>query len=160
MLDLVERFRHSGCTLRFIEYMDVGTRNGWRLDEVVTSRELRDRIHERWPIEPCAPNYRGEVARRFRYLDGAGEVGFISSVSQPFCRDCTRARLSAEGRLYTCLFAAEGIDLRTPLRDGSSDDELRGLMTARWRARDDRYSELRGREGGEESKVEMYQVGG
>jgi cyclic pyranopterin phosphate synthase len=160
VLDLVEHFRGTGVIVRFIEYMDVGTMNGWRLEEVVTSRELRDRIHARWPIEPLEQNYRGEVARRYVFTDGRGEVGFISSVTEPFCGDCHRARLSADGTLYTCLFASVGASLREPLRAGASDADLVALLQNVWRGRADRYSELRGRgrEGGE--RVEMYRMGG
>lgn len=166
VLPLAELFRARGCTLRFIEYMDVGTRNRWRAEDVVTSREIREAIHARWPVTPVTPGYRGEVATRYRYDDGAGEVGFISSISQPFCSDCTRARLSADGRLYTCLFAQHGTDLKTPLRSGASVDDMLGLIAAVWRARTDAYSEQRearragaaGREG--DDKVEMFRIGG
>jgi cyclic pyranopterin phosphate synthase len=161
VLDLVEHFRGSGHILRFIEYMDVGTCNEWRRDLVVPSAELRARISERWPLVALPANYGSEVARRWAFSDGAGEIGFISSVSEPFCGDCTRARLSADGKLYTCLFARSGHDLRGPMRAGASDDELEAIITAVWQARDDRYSELRGslsqmpRE-----HVEMYEIGG
>ena len=159
---LVERFRGSGHIVRFIEYMDVGTVNHWRGDLVVPSAELIARIGERWPLEPVDPNYRGEVAERYRFVDGGGEVGFISSVSHPFCGDCTRARLSADGRLYTCLFAANGFDLRSPLRENASDADLAALVAARWSQRSDRYSEQRAqiRAGGESRHVEMFAVGG
>jgi len=159
---LVERFRGSGHIVRFIEYMDVGTVNHWRGDLVVPSAELIAKIGERWPLEPVDPNYRGEVAERYRFVDGGGEVGFISSVSHPFCGDCTRARLSADGRLYACLFAANGFDLRTPLRENASDADLAALVAARWSQRADRYSEQRAqiREGGESRHVEMFAVGG
>src|SRR5581483_11096868 len=156
--DLVERFRGSGHIVRFIEYMDVGTVNRWRRDLVVPSAELKARIEARWPLVPLDPNYRGEVAQRYAFADGAGEIGFISSVSQPFCGDCSRARLSADGKLYTCLFARSGFDLRGPLRAGASDAELAALIAARWRQRADRYSERRAelRAGGTLEKVEMY----
>ena len=142
-LDLVEHFRGSGHIVRFIEYMDVGTCNDWRRDLVVPSAELRERIDARWPLVALEANYGGEVAQRYAFADGGGEIGFISSVSEPFCGDCSRARLSADGRLYTCLFARSGHDLRGPMRAGASDAELAGLISAVWNARDDRYSELR-----------------
>jgi len=162
VLDLLERFRGTGHIVRFIEYMDVGTVNQWRGELVVPSAELAARIVARWPIEPLEPNYRGEVAERYRYADGAGEIGFISSVSHPFCGDCARARLSADGKLYTCLFARSGHDLRTPLRAGASDDEMADLVAARWATRGDRYSEQRAemRERGDQKHVEMFAVGG
>ena len=156
--------RDLGVTLRFIEYMDVGHSNGWRLDEVVTAAELIDTLTKAWPAEPAEPAYRGEVAGRWRYLDGAGEFGIISSVTMPFCRDCTRARLSADGKLYTCLFAVDGRDVRAVLRDGSSDEALVAFLADIWRVRDDRYSELRTRstrEGGPDlPKIEMFAMGG
>lgn len=162
VLDLVERFRGTGHIVRFIEYMDVGTVNHWRGDMVVPSAELIARLAARWPLEPLQPNYRGEVAERYRFADGAGEVGFISSVSQPFCGDCSRARLSADGKLYTCLFARLGYDLRESLRAGASDEELAALITQRWARRTDRYSEQRAelRARGEQKHVEMFAVGG
>jgi len=159
VLPLARTFRDNGCTLRFIEYMDVGTRNGWRLEEVVTSREIREQIHAQWPLEPVGAGYRGEVASRYRYLDGAGEVGFISSISQPFCSDCTRARLSADGKLYTCLFARDGKDLKTPLRAGAGVDEITDIIRRIWQGREDRYSELRSGDG-KKDKIEMFQIGG
>ena len=142
-LDLVERFRGTGVIVRFIEYMDVGNRNHWSLDRVVPSRELVERIGARWPLHPIEENYRGEVAERYAFDDGAGEIGFISSVTNPFCGACTRARLSSEGVFYTCLFATHGIDLRAPLRNGASDDDLLDLIRNTWQQRGDRYSELR-----------------
>jgi cyclic pyranopterin phosphate synthase len=162
VLDLVERFRGSGVTVRFIEYMDVGNRNHWMPDRVVPSRELKQRIEERWPLVPTAAGYRGEVAERYSFADGQGEVGFISSVSQPFCGDCTRARLSSEGVLYTCLFATEGTDLREPLRAGAPDEELLARIRGIWQARDDRYSEQRRALARKRShrKIEMYYIGG
>jgi cyclic pyranopterin phosphate synthase len=162
VLDLIERFRGSGHIVRFIEYMDVGTINGWRADRVVTSAELLEQIGRRWPLVPLARNYRGEVAERYAFADGGGEVGFISSVSQPFCGDCTRARLSADGKLYTCLFAKTGHDLRTALREGATDAELEALVASLWSRRDDRYSERRAelRAAGNPEKVEMYSIGG
>jgi cyclic pyranopterin phosphate synthase len=166
-LDLVERFRGTGTIVRFIEYMDVGTVNGWRPDRVVSSKELLERIGARWPVEPRDSNYRGEVAKRYVFKDGQGEIGFISSVSAPFCGDCHRARLSADGTLYTCLFAAHGTDLRTPLRAGASDADLVGLLQNVWRNREDRYSEIRGKvlerkavDGDQTERVEMYRMGG
>jgi len=162
VLDMLEHFRGSGHIVRFIEYMDVGTINGWQAERVVPSAELLARIGARWPLEPLARGYRGEVAERYAFADGGGEIGFISSVSQPFCGDCTRARLSADGKLYTCLFAQTGHDLRAPLRAGASDAELEALIGARWRQRADRYSELRAdlRAAGNPEKVEMYTIGG
>ena len=160
-LDLLERFRGTGVIVRFIEYMDVGTLNGWRLDEVVTSKALLEQISSRWPLRPVEANYRGEVARRYAFEDGQGEVGFISSVSEPFCGDCHRARLSADGTVYTCLFAKLGTSLREPLRAGASDADLIGLLQSVWRRRTDRYSEQRGRDGQTgDARVEMYRMGG
>lgn len=160
-LGLVEHFRGSGVIVRFIEYMDVGTRNDWQPSLVVPSGELLAQISARWPLQPLTPNYRGEVAERYAFADGAGEVGFISSVSQPFCGECSRARLSSDGSLFTCLFANSGFDLRGPLRAGATDDELAQLIRAVWQQRADRYSELRAqlRARGRE-KVEMYFIGG
>jgi len=152
--------RETGVTLRFIEYMDVGHSNGWRLDEVVPAADLIDTITRQWPAEPAEPGYRGEVAGRWRYLDGAGEFGVISSVTQPFCRDCTRARLSADGRLYTCLFAVAGLDVRAVLRDGSTDEELHTFLADAWTRRDDRYSELRAQSTSDLPKIEMFAIGG
>jgi cyclic pyranopterin phosphate synthase len=160
-LDMARRFRGTGDIVRFIEFMDVGSRNGWREDLVVPSRETLEKINAAFPLAPLEPNYRGEVASRDRYLDGLGEIGFISSVSQPFCRDCTRIRLSADGRLYTCLFATRGFDLRALLRRGAGDDEIRSAIVALWGRRTDRYSEERARGSGpDEKKIEMYQIGG
>ena len=161
VLDLVERFRGSGVIVRFIEYMDVGNRNDWTASRVVPSRELLARIGERWPLRAVEPTYIGEVARRYTFDDGNGEIGFISSVTQPFCGDCTRARLSSDGKLYTCLFAAEGADLRGPLRSGASDEELAALIGAVWERRGDRYSELRDElRARKVQHVEMNHVGG
>src|SRR6187551_1843885 len=145
LLPMAAWARETGVILRCIEYMDVGHSNGWRLDEVVSARELVDTVTAVWPAEPVAAGYRGEVADRWRYTDGGGEFGIISSVTRPFCRDCTRARLSADGRLYTCLFAVEGRDVRAVLRDGSTDEQLVAFLADVWLARDDRYSELRSR---------------
>jgi GTP 3',8-cyclase len=152
--------RESGVTLRFIEYMDVGHSNGWRLDEVVPATELIDAVTGIWPAEPVDAEYRGEVAGRWRYLDGAGEFGVISSVTRPFCRDCTRARLSADGRLYTCLFAVAGHDVRAVLRDGSTDEEVLRFLASVWADRDDRYSELRSQSTSDLPKIEMFAMGG
>jgi cyclic pyranopterin phosphate synthase len=164
ILPMAGHFRHSGHVLRFIEYMDVGTTNGWRLEEVVPAAEIVSLIGAQWPLEPVAPAYHGEVARRYRYRDGAGEVGVIASVTQPFCRGCTRARLSAEGKLYTCLFAGTGHDLRGPLRGGASDQALHGQVAAIWTRRTDRYSELRTLQTVGKDKVtrrvEMSHIGG
>jgi GTP 3',8-cyclase len=160
VIDMAEYFRAAGHTLRFIEYMDVGNTNHWQLDEVVSSAEILAMLRERWPLEPIEPNYPGEVASRYRYLDGAGEVGLISSVTQPFCGGCTRARLSADGQLYTCLFAARGHDLRAPLRDGASDTDLSDAISGIWTRRSDRYSEVRSVRDGDKPKVEMSYIGG
>ncbi len=160
VIDLVRHFKGTGCILRFIEFMDVGTTNRWRLDDVVPSAELIEAVGAEFPIEPEAPNYPGEVARRWRFADGSGEIGFISSVSQPFCGSCSRARLSADGRLYTCLFAASGTDLRAPLRSATDDDQLRELIAGVWRDREDRYSEIRSRATRESGRVEMSYIGG
>lgn len=152
--------REIGATLRFIEYMDVGHSNGWRLDEVVPAEDLIATLRAEWPAEPADPGYRGEVADRWRYLDGRGEFGVISSVTQPFCRDCTRARLSAEGKLYTCLFAVQGRDARAILRDGSDDDAVAAFVREVWSVRSDRYSELRSAATSTLPKVEMFAMGG
>lgn len=164
ILPMAAHFRGSGHVLRFIEYMDVGTTNGWRLDEVFPAAEIISLISGQWPVEPAEPAYRGEVARRYRYRDGAGEIGVIASVTQPFCRGCTRARLSADGKLYTCLFADAGHDLRGPLRAGASDQALREQISAIWTRRADRYSELRARQTSRtqkvKPKVEMSHIGG
>ncbi len=160
IVPMAAHFREQGHTLRFIEYMDVGHTNGWRLDDVVPAREIVSRLDEAFGVEPAEAGYRGEVARRFRYRDGRGEVGVIASVTQPFCGDCTRARLSAEGKLFTCLFAIRGHDLRAVLREGASDDELAEAVRSVWAARDDRYSELRARATPGLPKVEMSYIGG
>jgi GTP 3',8-cyclase len=162
-LDLLERFRGSPVIVRFIEFMDVGNRNDWRPELVVPSRELAERVNARWPIKPLSQNYPGEVAQRWRFEDGAGEVGFISSISQPFCGACSRARLSSEGRFYTCLFATQGLDLRAPLRAGSDDTEMLQLIRSAWGNRTDRYSELRDelrRASPGSKKIEMNYIGG
>ncbi len=162
-LDLIERFRGSPVIVRFIEFMDVGNRNKWRPELVVPSRELLARVQARWPMSPISQNYPGEVARRWAFDDGGGEVGFISSVSQPFCGACSRARLSSEGKFYTCLFATHGLDLRAPLRAGADDAEISQLIRGAWNGRTDRYSELREelrRAEPDAKKIEMNYIGG
>jgi GTP 3',8-cyclase len=162
-LDLVERFRGTGIIVRFIEYMDVGNKNHWQPTLVVPSKELAARIDARWPLEPLERNYRGEVAERYAFKDGGGEVGFISSVTQPFCGDCSRARLSSDGKLYTCLFATQGTSLRDALRAGASDEEIGEIIRNVWLKRGDRYSEMRAdlrRSADTQPKVEMYYIGG
>ncbi len=166
IVDLARYFRGTGHVLRFIEFMDVGTLNDWNLAKVVAAKSILQRIHAEFPIEPVEPSYPGEVARRYRYRDGRGEIGVIASVSSPFCGDCTRARLTTDGKLVTCLFATGGVDLRKPLREGASDAELRGQISEVWHRRADRYSEERSahtdtsglRRTGE--RIEMYQIGG
>jgi len=158
VLPLADFARTHGHVLRFIEYMDVGTCNGWRRDNVVPSAELRDRVHARWPVRPLDPQYRGEVASRYGYVDGGGELGFVSSVSAPFCGDCHRARVSADGQLYTCLFAGAGKPLRGAVRQG--EDALVAAVADAWMRRADRYSEIRGAAGAPRRHVEMYLVGG
>jgi cyclic pyranopterin phosphate synthase len=160
ILPMARRFRGSGHILRFIEFMDVGASNGWRLDEVVPSSQILARIGSEFPLEAVDANYSGEVAERWRYRDGSGEIGVISSVTQPFCGNCTRARLSTEGRLYTCLFASEGHDLRALLRSGVDDRGLQAAIGQIWRARDDRYSETRSRHTATPGKIEMSYIGG
>ena len=160
LVELARHFRGTGHILRFIEFMDVGNSNGWELEQVVPAAEIIRRIDAAFPLEPVEANYRGEVAKRYRYKDGAGEIGLITSITQPFCGDCTRARLSPEGELYTCLFAGNGTDLRTPLRDGSSDEQVADIIAGVWRARDDRYSELRTSLTPNLPKVEMSHIGG
>jgi len=160
IVDLARHFRGTGQIVRFIEFMDVGSTNGWRMDDVVTASEIVERIGAEFPLEPAEANYRGEVAQRWRYQDGGGEIGVIASISQPFCGDCTRARLSAEGELYTCLFAARGRDFRAALRGGATDAELRDAVGAVWRLREDRYSEVRTEETAGLRKVEMSHIGG
>jgi cyclic pyranopterin phosphate synthase len=160
ILPMAREFRARGHILRFIEYMDVGHTNGWRLDDVVPAAEIVETIDAELPLEPVEPNYSGEVARRWRYKDGSGEIGVIASVTQPFCADCTRARLSAEGRLYTCLFAVRGHDLRAVVRGGASDEELHETIGRIWTRRGDRYSELRSARTVGQPKVEMSYIGG
>ncbi|HEX5961614.1 MAG TPA: GTP 3',8-cyclase MoaA [Rhodanobacteraceae bacterium] len=160
---MAEHFRGTGCILRFIEFMDVGTTNGWRMQDVVPASEILARVDARWPIERVPPNYPGEVANRWRYRDGAGEIGVIASVTQPFCGGCTRARMSAEGVLYTCLFAALGADLREPLRAGADDDTLRARIAGAWGRRNDRHSELRSQATHDipgRKQIEMSYIGG
>ena len=160
VVEMARHFRGTGHSLRFIEYMDVGATNGWRLDDVVPAAEIVSRIGAVFPLEPVDAAYRGEVAQRFRYRDGAGEVGVIASVTQPFCGDCTRARISAEGKLYTCLFAVRGTDLRALLRGGASDDDLRDAIAGVWARRSDRYSELRTEQTSTLPRIEMSYIGG
>ncbi len=163
VLDLLEHFRGTGHIVRLIEFMDVGNQNGWRLDQVVPSRKLLEQVQARWPLRRLDQNYPGEVARRYAYVDGEGEIGFISSVTDPFCGDCSRARLSADGVLYTCLFANQGTDLRESLRVAADDEELTDILSQIWLQRGDRYSELRRPEVAEAHvlrKVEMYRIGG
>ena len=170
LVETAEYFRETGDIVRFIEYMDVGNLNGWNLSQVVTGREIVNAIDAVFPLEPVDPNYTGEVASRYRYADGSGEIGIITSVSQPFCRDCTRARLTTEGRLVTCLFATGGVDLKAPIRDGATDDELFDKISAAWLNRRDRYSEIRTAysESGSKPqsavaagrKIEMFRLGG
>ena len=163
LVDLARRFKGSGHIVRFIEYMDVGNRNGWKWDQVVSAEEIVRLVDSQMPLELLEPNYQGEVALRYRYRDGQGEIGVIASVSQPFCGDCSRARLSTDGSLFTCLFASAGLSLRDPMRGGASDQDLRNLITQTWGQRTDRYSEERA---GlpllqtASKKVEMYQIGG
>jgi cyclic pyranopterin phosphate synthase len=165
IVDLARSYQGTGIIVRFIEFMDVGTVNDWNLSRVVTAGEIVDRIHAELPIEPAEPGYRGEVARRYTYRDGSGEIGIIASVSDPFCGDCTRARLTTDGHLVTCLFAPGGEDLRAPLRSGATDDELRERIAAVWSRRCDRYSEERSAntalpERASRGKIEMHKIGG
>lgn len=157
---MAAHFRHSGHILRFIEFMDVGASNGWKMDEVLPSREVIARIDRQFPVEPIDPNYEGEVAERWRYKDGAGEIGVISSVTQAFCATCTRIRLSTEGKLYTCLFAQHGHDLRTLLRDSADDARIDAAIAHVWQQREDRYSEIRTAETAALRKIEMSYIGG
>ncbi len=163
IVDLARHFKGTGHIMRFIEYMDVGNLNGWKLDDVAPADDIFNMIDAEMPLEPIEPNYRGEVALRYRYRDGEGEIGIIASVTKPFCGDCTRARLSTDGKLYTCLFATRGTDLRSPLRAGASDEDLRDLISGIWGVREDRYSELRTNATklkNPSKKIEMYQIGG
>jgi len=166
LVDLARHFKGSGHIVRFVEFMDVGNLNGWDISKVVTAREIFERINSELPLEPLPANYHGEVASRFRYKDGSGEIGIIASVTHPFCGDCTRARLSTEGQLVTCLFANDGFDLRAPLRAGVPDEKLREMIQSLWTRRSDRYSEVRfeslksNRELPQHRKIEMYRLGG
>ena len=163
VIDLLEHFRGSGHIVRLIEFMDVGNRNGWKMEQVVPSRDLLEQVQRRWPLRRIDENYPGEVARRYEYIDGQGEIGFISSVTEPFCGDCSRARLSADGVLYTCLFATHGTDLRESLRNKADEEELTDILSRIWLQRADRYSELRSpalAEAHMQRKVEMYRIGG
>ena len=160
IVPLAEYFRFSGHIVRFIEYMDVGNSNGWTRQEVVPAREIVERIAHRWPLHAIEPAYYGEVASRYLYDDGGGEIGVIASVTQPFCRSCTRARLTADGRLFLCLFAAQGLSLRDMLRTGEGDDALRNAVAGFWHRRSDRYSELRGQADAAKPPIEMFQMGG
>jgi cyclic pyranopterin phosphate synthase len=160
VVDMARHFKGSGHIVRFIEFMDVGATNGWRMDDVVPSAEIVRRISAEMPLEPAQPNYTGEVAERWRYTDGSGEIGVISSVTQAFCRTCTRARLSTEGMLYTCLFADQGYDLRAMLRGTASDDDITSAIGRIWHAREDRYSEIRTAETAKMRKIEMSYIGG
>ena len=160
IVPMARYFHNSGHILRFIEYMDVGHTNGWRMDDVVPAAEIVKMINAEMPIEPADPNYRGEVAQRWRYLDGGGEVGVIASVTQPFCQDCTRLRLSANGEVYTCLFATHGNDLRALLRSDATDDDLRATIASLWSRRTDRYSEIRNERTNDLPKIEMSYIGG
>jgi len=161
VVDMARHFRGTGHIVRFIEYMDVGTTNGWRLDDVVSGKEIVNAVNSVFPLEPVDPNYLGEVAQRYRYVDGRGEIGVITSVTQPFCGECSRARISADGKLYTCLFATHGTDFRQLLRNGASDTELDTAITGVWSNREDRYSEIRTSQTIEIGrKVEMSYIGG
>ena len=163
IVDLARHFKGTGHIVRYIEYMDVGNRNGWRSEHVVPADEIIAKIDAEMPLEPVASNYHGEVARRYRYKDGSGEIGVIASVTKPFCGDCTRVRLSTNGKIFTCLFAGEGVSLMDPMRAGAADDELRDLITGIWTVRSDRYSEERAASPNDQSsprKIEMYQIGG
>jgi len=162
IVDLARFFKGTGTIVRFIEYMDVGNTNDWDMKDVVTATEIVGRIDAEMPVRPLEANYRGEVASRYAYVDGGGEIGIIASVSQPFCGDCSRVRLSTTGEMFTCLFASHGVDLREPMRAGASDDELCGFITGTWAVREDRYSELRGAgtARGDAARVEMFRIGG
>lgn len=160
IVNMARNFKGTGIILRFIEFMDVGSTNGWRMEDVVPAAEILERISQEWAVAPAEPNYYGEVADRYKYLDGSGEFGIIASVTQPFCGTCTRARLSADGQLYTCLFGVHGHDFRSLLRSGASDDEIRALLGRVWTNRADRYSEIRSENTIHLKKVEMSRIGG
>jgi cyclic pyranopterin phosphate synthase len=163
LLDVLQHFRGTGHIVRLIEFMDVGSRNGWSMEQVLPSKDVLAMIHARWPVRAVGRNYPGEVASRYQYLDGQGEIGFISSVTEPFCGSCSRARLSADGTLYTCLFATTGTNLREPLRNGADDEQIAAILRSTWLKRDDRYSEVRQPQASEKplvNKVEMYRMGG
>jgi len=163
IVDLARHFKGTGHIVRYIEYMDVGNRNGWQSEHVVPAEEIITRINSEMPLEPAESNYQGEVATRYRYKDGSGEIGVIASVTKPFCGNCTRVRLSTDGKIFTCLFASDGVSLMEPMRAGASNDELRDTITGIWTARSDRYSEERAAnpsEPGGPRKIEMYQIGG
>lgn len=161
IIPMAEHFRNSGVILRFIEYMDVGSSNGWRMDEVVTAKEIHQRIHQHYPLQAVDPAYPGEVAERWRYANGGGEIGLIASVTQAFCSECTRARLSTDGKFYTCLFATDGADLREPLRQGADDQMMGSLIAGYWQQRNDRYSQLRHTAtASTRQKIEMSYIGG
>jgi cyclic pyranopterin phosphate synthase len=160
VVQMARYFRDKGQIARFVEYMDVGSTNGWKLDEVVSASDIVRAINAEMPLEPLDPEYRGEVAKRYRYEDGSGEIGVITSVTQPFCADCTRVRLSADGKLYTCLFATRGHDLRSLLREGRTDEEIAEFLQGVWKVRDDRYSQARSSETPNLPKVEMSYIGG
>ncbi|MDE1981189.1 MAG: GTP 3',8-cyclase MoaA [Betaproteobacteria bacterium] len=160
VVELARHFRGTGVILRFIEFMDVGATNGWRMDNVVGAAEILGLLQQQWPMEPVDPNYPGEVAERYRYRDGSGEIGLIASVTQPFCQGCTRLRLSTDGRLYTCLFATEGVDIKTPLRAGADDESLVQTISDLWQRRSDRYSEIRSQASQSRHKIEMSYIGG
>ena len=160
ILDLARWARERGYTLRFIEYMDVGNLNGWSMESVVPAKEIVERIDAVFPLERLPRTYSSETALRYRYRDGAGEIGLIASVTLPFCGDCSRLRLSPDGHLYTCLFATQGLDVKTPLREGKSDEDLEQIIRETWKNRDDRYSEVRTKQSGATDKIEMYYIGG
>ena len=160
IVSMAERFRGTGVILRFIEFMDVGSTNGWRMEDVVPAQEIINTVSSVWPLVPVDPNYLGEVANRWQYLDGQGEVGVIASVTMPFCGDCNRARLSSDGQLYTCLFGIKGHDFRAMLRNGATDDEISDLLRTVWGNRVDRYSEIRSSNTIHLKKIEMSRIGG
>ena len=162
IIPMVEYFRNSGIILRFIEYMDVGSSNGWKMDDVVTAKEIHDRIHQYYSLQKLAPEYPGEVAKRWRYVDGGGEIGLVAAVTQAFCKECTRARLATDGKFYTCLFAKNGTDLREPMRLGANEQMLTGLIAGYWWQRNDRYSQMRHEltAVANNEKIEMSYIGG